>query len=337
MPAGRVADAADVTVGIPTRNRSAVLAKSIASVLRQSHRNFRLVVSDNASDDDTAELVASFADPRVEYRPLERDIGRVANTNRLIGLADTEFLLLLADDDELHPDHLSRTLAALRRWPSAGVAHTGYVIADERDNTLATLGDSSDDSRSAVFEPGARFVERSMRSGPSVCLSSAVFRRAALLDGGGLRPEDGAVDDFPLLMRIATSWDLVYVNDRLAVLRAHAETSSASLGSFTPGGFRSSRALPDVLYENRVRFLATADLPEPEIRRFARIAERTHRREILGHLSMRARTGDGQVAVLRALRREIRRDSRLWLDPRTWRFVAGSLGGRRIRDALLSR
>ena len=120
----------DVTVGIPTRNRSRLLARSIASVLGQSYRHFTLVVSDNASDDDTASVVASFRDPRLVYRPLERNIGRAANFNRLIELAETEFVVLLGDDDELHPDHLSLTVDALKRWPTVGVAHTGCVIVD---------------------------------------------------------------------------------------------------------------------------------------------------------------------------------------------------------------
>lgn len=328
------AEAVDVTIGIPTRNRSGLLAKSIASVLRQKYRNLTLLVSDNASDDDTAAVVASFSDPRLVYRPLERNIGRVANTNRLIELAETEFLLLLSDDDELDPDHLSLTVEALRRWPSAGMAHTGYVIADQLGNTLAAHADPSTGRESAAFESGAAFLERSMRSGPSVCFSSAVFRREALLGGGGLRPEDGAVDDFPLLMRIATAWDFVHINGPLAVLRAHADTSSSSLGSFMPGGFRSSRALPAILYENRIRFLATADLPEEKVRRFTRLAERAHRGDVLGHLSMRARTGDGAIAVLGALGEEIRRDPHLWHDPRTWRTIVGMLGGRRVRDAV---
>ena len=55
----------------------------------------------------------------------------------------------------------------------------------------------------------------------TVCFSSATFRRAALVSGGGLRPEDGAVDDFPLLMRIATEWDFAYLN-RAARLRQGA-------------------------------------------------------------------------------------------------------------------
>ena len=98
---------------------------SIASVLGQTYRDFTLLVSDNASDDDTAGVVGSIRDPRIVYRPLEQNIGRPANYNRLIELAETEFIVLLSDDDQLHPDHLSLTLDALRHRPTVGMAHTG--------------------------------------------------------------------------------------------------------------------------------------------------------------------------------------------------------------------
>jgi glycosyltransferase involved in cell wall biosynthesis len=325
----------DVTVGIPTRNRSGLLRKAIASVLRQSYRHFTLVVSDNASTDDTADVVCSFRDPRVVYRPLERNIGRPGNTNRLIELAETEFVVLLGDDDELLPDHLALTVEALKRWPTVGVAHTGCVIVDTLGNTLDPHARLINTKHATAFESGARFLKRSMRSAWTVCFSSATFRRAALLSGGGLRPEDGVIDDLPLLMRIATDWDFAYVNRPLAVMRAHTEASSSSLGLFTPNGFRSSRSLPDMLYEQRRSFLTDADLSEiHDVRRLARIAERTRRRDVLGHLSMRATTGDGVVETSRALGREIQRDRRLALDPMTWRFVAGQLGGRRLRDGV---
>jgi glycosyltransferase involved in cell wall biosynthesis len=324
----------DVTVGIPTRNRSDLLGNAIASVLGQSYGRFRVVVSDNASEDDTAGVVASFEDPRIIYRPLGTGVGRAENFNRLIDLADTEFLLILGDDDQLLPDHLSLTVEALKQRPTAGVAHTGYEIVDMVGNTLVRTAGKESAEPSVAFELGAQFLERSMKAGPSVCLSSALFRKAALISAGKLRPEDGVIDDFPLLLRIASRWDFAYVDRSLAVLRAHAEAASSSLGWFTPNGFRSSRSLPDVLYGHRRKFLAEAGLPTPQARRLARMAERSYRREVVGHLSMRADTGDGQVAVLRALGNEIRCDPRLGLDPLAWRFVVGQLGGRRLRDVL---
>ena len=325
----------DVTVGIPTRNRSRLLARSIASVLGQSHRRFALVVSDNASDDDTAGVVASFRDPRLTYRPLQRNIDRHANFNRLIELAETEFVVLLSDDDELHPDHLSLTVDTLNRFPTVGVAHTGCVIADALGNTLVPHARPFKTERSIEFESGARFIERSMKSMGTVCFSSATFRRAALVSGRGLRPEDGAVDDFALLMRIATEWDFAYLNRALSFVMGHAEAESSAIGSFAPdgSGFRWARSLPGMLYERRLRFLAEADLPEVETGRLARIAEKTYRRDRVRYLSMRATTGDRSPIVFRALGKEMRRDPHLGLDPITWRFIVGQLGGRRSATA----
>ena len=107
-----------LTVGIPTYNRSGLLREAIESVLAQTFTDFRLIVSDNASDDDTAEVVRSFGDERIEYARSEHNIGAIGNFNRLIELADTEFLMLLPDDDFLYPDHLAggrRGARALRR------------------------------------------------------------------------------------------------------------------------------------------------------------------------------------------------------------------------------
>ena len=335
MSAEKRSDACvDVTVGIPTRNRSHLLAKAIASVLGQSYRDFTLVVSDNASDDDTARVVASFHDPRLVYRPVKRNIGRAANFNRLIDLAETEFVVLLGDDDALHPDHLAVTVDALKRRPNVGVVHTGCVIVDTAGNTLVPHARPVSTKDPILFESGRKFLERSMRSGWTVCLSSANFRKAALVSGGGPRPADGVIDDFPQMMRIAMGWDFAYVNRPLALMRAHAAADSSELGWFTPDGFRSSPSVPRMLHLHRRNFLTEANLPASETRRLARIANRTYRRERLGHLSECARTGDGHAAVFKRLASEMRGDRRLWIDPRTWRFVAGQLGGRRLRDGL---
>jgi glycosyltransferase involved in cell wall biosynthesis len=286
-----------------------------------------LVVSDNASDDDTASVVASFRDPRLVYRPLERNIGRPANTNRLIELAETEFVVLLADDDELRPDHLSLTVDALKRSPTLGLAQTGCEVVDDLGNPLIRHARLINTKHPIVFESGAEFLERCMTSEWTVCFSSITFRRAALVSGGGLRPEDGIIDDLPLMMRIATEWDFAYLNRPLAVKRAHSEASSAPIGSFTPDGWRPSRFLPDMMYDYRRGFLTQADLPDTETRRLARKARARY-------LSERAGTGEGPIVLFRDLWRGIRDDPRLGLEPLTLRFVVGQLGGRQLRDGL---
>ena len=223
-----------------------------------------LRVADNASDDDTPDVVASFGDPRIVYMPVEQNIGRPQNFNRLIEAAETEFVVLLCDDDRLFPDHLALTVDALKRWPHAGVAHTGCVIVDHAGETIDPHSRLVRTNDSVVIEAGGRFLVRSMKMGSMVCWSSAMFRTEAVAGTGGLRPEDGALDDLGLMMRIATRWDFAYVNQPLAVMRAHSGADSSELGSFTPRGFRSSRELADVLHRCRQNFLVDADLPERE-------------------------------------------------------------------------
>src|SRR4051794_8575958 len=70
-----------VTVGIPTFNRSGLLKESIASVLAQTYPSFRLIVSDNASEDDTSEVVRSFGDDRIDYIRSEQNVGSIRNLN----------------------------------------------------------------------------------------------------------------------------------------------------------------------------------------------------------------------------------------------------------------
>ena len=117
---------------------------------------------------------------------------------------------------------------------------SGYVIVDDFGNELTAPVRFTETEDSIVFESGEQFIERSMKTGPTVCFSSAAFRKKALLSGGGLRSEDGVIDDLPMLLRIAADWDFAYVTAR-SRYAAHSEASSSSLGSFMPDGFRSSR------------------------------------------------------------------------------------------------
>ena len=329
MTAPMTSNRRDVTVGIPTRNRSALLARAIDSVLQQTYRDFTVLVSDNASEDDTAAIVASFDDPRIVYRPLEHNIGRPANTNRLIELAETEFLVLLADDDALRPDHLSVSVETLRRFPSAGFTHTGSEVVDGAGKTLSAHDRLIKTRRPIVFETGAQYLQRCMTTGWTVNFSSATWRRAALLEAGGLRPEDGSIDDLPLMMRIAANRDVVYVNQALSVKTAHEEASSCVNGSFTNDGWEPSPDLPDILYEYRRAFLAEGAVPEDQARRLGRMARMTY-------LSMRGWLGADSAELFRALRSELRRDPGLVLEPKMWRFAAAQLGGRRIRALVRS-
>jgi glycosyltransferase involved in cell wall biosynthesis len=103
-----------VTVGIPTRNRSGYLMRAIESVLAQTYPEIEIVVSDNASDDDTWERLQEISDTRVRAIRQANNIGMVGNFNACLEAATGELFLMLSDDDLLEPTAIEKLSAPLR-------------------------------------------------------------------------------------------------------------------------------------------------------------------------------------------------------------------------------
>ena len=97
------------TIGIPTYKRPELLKRSIASALDQSASDVQVIVSDNASPDNTAEVVQAFGD-RVRYYRNPTNIGATANLEKVFELATTEYFSWLQDDDLVHRDFVAHAL-----------------------------------------------------------------------------------------------------------------------------------------------------------------------------------------------------------------------------------
>ena len=95
------------SVCIPTYNRSKFLPQAIESVLAQDFTDFELIICDNASTDNTQEVVESYKDDRIRYVRYEDLVGMYANHNRCIDLAQAEWLVFLHSDDSLDNKALS--------------------------------------------------------------------------------------------------------------------------------------------------------------------------------------------------------------------------------------
>jgi len=321
-----------VTVGIPTYNRSSWLREAMESVLAQSYEDFRLLICDNASEDGTRDMVESFRDERIVYSRSPRNIGMVPNFNRVMNLTDTEYLMVLPDDDALYPDYLRSTVAVLDAHPSVGVVHTGFDVVD---HSSTVLHGGLVMPGSEGFEPRERFLERIM-STPigAVCWSSALLRTRAMVDADGQRPSDEPYADFPLLMRIALGWDYFSLAAPLVRLRVHEESGTAALGSFIGGDYYVSQQ-PTILFDHRMRFLEEARLEPERDRRYRALAKRAYLEGSVETIAARARLGARWTSTAVELARVVRRHPRTLTVGSTWRLIGAQLGGRRAKRAAL--
>jgi glycosyltransferase involved in cell wall biosynthesis len=104
------------SVLLPTRNGSSMLEGCLRSVLDQRYDDLELIVSDNASQDATPQILEPFAnDPRVRLLRQDVPLGVTENWNAALDASAGEYVVLLGDDDVLLPGYFERADALLQR------------------------------------------------------------------------------------------------------------------------------------------------------------------------------------------------------------------------------
>ena len=118
-----------ISVAIATYNRAPMVKSAIEAALAQSRPPMEVVVSDDASTDDTASVVARLAqvDARVKLLRQETNTGGVRNWNRAIEATSGDLIAWCSDDDCYRPGHLSASADYLEKHPDVGVVHSGFV------------------------------------------------------------------------------------------------------------------------------------------------------------------------------------------------------------------
>src|ERR1700737_4457090 len=118
-----------VSVIIPTYNRAELLRSAIISVLTQIFQDFEVIVVDDASRDNTQNVVHSFNDRRIRYIRNGMNKGDAVARNVGITNSSCEYIAFLDDDDEWLPEKLEKQINLLENSsPNVGVVHTGHVI-----------------------------------------------------------------------------------------------------------------------------------------------------------------------------------------------------------------
>ncbi|MEC8210934.1 MAG: glycosyltransferase family 2 protein [Pseudomonadota bacterium] len=123
---------ARVTVGLVVKNGADTIGRGMESLLAQSFTDFKIIISDNRSDDETPELCKEFArrDQRVKYIRQATDLGQIGNFWFVLGCADTEYFMWAAHDDHWEPDFIAKTVALLDAKPDVGLAATWVKVFD---------------------------------------------------------------------------------------------------------------------------------------------------------------------------------------------------------------
>ena len=109
-----------VSVCIPTYRDAAFLRQSLASIVGQTYPNLELLIGDDASPDQTAEVVCAIPDKRIHYHRNPVNLGQFENVNRLVSQAAGKYIAIYHSDDYYHPTIVEKEVAFLEAHPEAG-------------------------------------------------------------------------------------------------------------------------------------------------------------------------------------------------------------------------
>jgi glycosyltransferase involved in cell wall biosynthesis len=166
-----------VTVILPTYNRSWGLRRAVASVLAQTYSEFELLIVDDASTDDTEAVARSFADPRVRYVRQPHNVGIGANWGEGLRRAVTPYVCFLMDDDFQSPTFLENRVRLLDRHAEALVTFSGYRRVREDGGLLHEIVPRGcEDGR--VYE-GPELLDVFLARG-GVFVGAMLYRREAI-------------------------------------------------------------------------------------------------------------------------------------------------------------
>lgn len=216
-----------LTVALLTRNRSHYLKQSLAAIIGQTYRDFELLVLDNGSTDDTAQVVLACGDPRLRYIRNPPGHGAIFNAASAQWIARGQLLLVTHDDDIMEADMLARQMTMFDAQPELTAIWTNKSIIDADGNTVQRWFSAPGADR--VFAPG-EFIARAAVENLWHPPSSLMFRhrllpRASLrrkylgLPGGGTPPEGGSDLLAPALLNLAGP--VAFLNAPLLRYRQH--------------------------------------------------------------------------------------------------------------------
>lgn len=207
-----------ISVCVPTYNHARFLHDAIRSVLVQTRGDFELVVVDNASTDDTGEVVRRYAaaDPRIRYRRNETNVGPGRNFNRCLEYASGELVKILCSDDTLEPECLERTAAVLETHPRVSLVATARNVVREDLSPVRTIGYST----GPIVEGGHRVIAKCMWHGNLIGEPTAVMFRKSHA-ARGFDPSYRQLVDLEMWFHLLERGDFAYLPEPLCRFRRH--------------------------------------------------------------------------------------------------------------------
>jgi len=216
-----------VSVIIPVYNGEEFIEASINSMLNQTYNNLEIIVCNDASKDNSKEVILSLKDDRIKYVENEENLGYLKTINKLFSLANGEFIAFQDADDISAPERIAIQIKKLQE-KELDLIGTNFNIINEKGTVVRRNVNVITESE----EINEKLLERNIFQKPSILFKTAILNKV-----GGYRTEflklKNISEDYDWLLRIREAgFKLGNVNGSEALFN-YRSVSTAMTKGFT--------------------------------------------------------------------------------------------------------
>lgn len=227
-----------LSVVFPNYNHARFLPVQLNSMLSQSFRPKEIIIIDDASTDNSVEIIEGFArkEPCIRLIRNGRNMGTEYNINRLMEMASGEYIYLSAADDKVLPGFFEKSMTLLAQYPQAGLCSTVGCLIDEngRDRGIRAIPVVT---RKSSFLSPEQIKRKLCKYGRWISTPTMIARRDALMQEGGQLLQLGSFADTFLALVVALRHGACFIPEPLTCWRQLATGHSSSSGSDWKGLF----------------------------------------------------------------------------------------------------
>lgn len=210
-----------ISVALPVYNASATIAATLDALVHQTYREFNVVLADDASSDNSREIVESYRN-RLEINILENPInlGISRTRNKLLAHIDAPYIAILDHDDICHPTRLARQIEFLQEHPEVDICGSAVTYFTDNADIAASMHVLRHPAEDAAIR--TTFIHHTAMVHPSAMARNSFFQ-----DVGEYDAQYSPAEDYDLWCRAALAGKkFANIDDSLLYYRIHPKQTS---------------------------------------------------------------------------------------------------------------
>lgn len=211
------------TIALPVRNGAVYIYQCIQSILSQTIQDFELIILENASTDNTLEVIQSFDDNRIKIISTEENLTIEQNWSRILNIPKGEFLTIIGHDDFFEPDYLETMDALILQNPKSSLYQTHFSFVDSNGNFVRNCHPMK------THYSAADAIATFMQGGIDLMGTGFMMRSKDYDAVGGIPPHSSLLfSDMELFISLAIKGGLSVADKNCFNYRIHQNSTTSS-------------------------------------------------------------------------------------------------------------